>query len=54
MKQNVSKHIAKGNKLIQKMDMMYDMKAMNTLQSSIKAQSKKTFDKAEKLMDKLY
>ena len=45
--------IAQGNALIQKMNMQTDMKAMNTLQSQIKAQSKKTFDKADKLIEKL-
>ena len=44
--QKANNTIAQGNALIQKMNMQTDMKAMNTLQSQIKAQSKKTFEKA--------
>ena len=51
--QKANDTIAKGNALIQKMNMQTDMKAMKTLQSQIKAQSKKTFDKAYKLIEKL-
>ena len=51
--QKANDTIAQGNALIQKMNMQTHMKAMNTLQSQIKAQSKKTFDKADKLIGKL-
>ena len=40
-----NKHIVEGNALIQKMNMNYDMQAMNKLQSNIKAHSKITFGK---------
>ena len=51
--QKANNTIAQGNALIQKMNMQTDMKAMNILHSQIKAQSKKTFDKADKLIEKL-
>ena len=51
--QKANDTIAQGNALIQKMNMQTDMKAMYTLQSQIKAQSKKTFEQAEKLIEKL-
>ena len=51
--QKANDTIAKSNVLIQKMNMLTDMKAMNILQSQIKAQLKKTFEQAEKLMEKL-
>ena len=50
---NIHKNIAEGNKLIQKMDMQFEMQAINKVQSVIKAQSKKTFDKATELIEKL-
>jgi len=53
MKHIASKQIAEGNKLIQKMDMHYDMKAINQLHASVKAQSKKTLDKAGELIKKI-
>ena len=51
--QNIHKNVAEGTLVIEKLNMHFDMQEINALQSKIKEQAKKTFDKADKLIEKL-
>ena len=51
--QNIHKNVAEGNLVIEKLNMHFDMQEIRKTQETIEAQSKKTFDKANELIEKL-